>query len=434
MTTHLQHKTQTAQSIRLGHRTFDRVGDLPAALIAAAHRDHVRPVCLCRAAPGGVGMYIARTSTGYTIKRMPDTGHLHDPTCASWAPPEAVSGRGPLTGRAIATTDDGATALRLAVPLGASSRSAPPPSAGDGAGKDATPSPSKLTLRGLLHYLWDEAGFTHWSPAMQGKRSWKVISYYLRQAAEDTMVGKVGLGGRLFTPEPYNADQRHLLAARRLRQLQPALPPAPGKPARYMLLIAEVKTIEPAAHGHRIIFKHLPDLPFIAPEGLVPQLGKRFPVEMERFATNLELEEGDRHGHLMLIGTFSVGNAGVGTLHSAAVMAVTDQWLPVDGIYPEHLLRVAVDEQRRFTVSLRYNLPPEQSIATLTLTDSTPATVCHISDATRAPADLTRLTEESGMQLWHWDITSDYMPDLPSPGRSSKRPMSTTPTDERQDR
>src|SRR3546814_20937219 len=62
-------------------------------------------------------------------------------------------------------------------------RAAPTPATGE---SDAVRTDgAKLTLRGTLHYLWEQAGFNRWAPAMSGKRSWGVIRKYILQAAAD---------------------------------------------------------------------------------------------------------------------------------------------------------------------------------------------------------------------------------------------------------
>jgi len=43
---------------------------------------------------------------------------------------------------------------------------------------------SKLSLRALLHYLWDQAEFNRWRRGMAGKRNWAVIGKFLLEAAE----------------------------------------------------------------------------------------------------------------------------------------------------------------------------------------------------------------------------------------------------------
>ena len=99
---------------------------LPDA-IAAAYRDRIRPLCLCR--QPGIPMYVAAMGEQHVIKRMPLSGGQHDPACDSYEPPVDLSGLGPLMGSAIRLDpDSGMAALRLEFSLTRTgSRAAPTP-------------------------------------------------------------------------------------------------------------------------------------------------------------------------------------------------------------------------------------------------------------------------------------------------------------------
>ena len=74
-------------------------------LLAAAHTDRVRPLCMCR--PDGVAMYVAKIGPDkYVIKRMPDSGLEHSHRCGSYRPPEELSGLGQVRGSAITEEAD----------------------------------------------------------------------------------------------------------------------------------------------------------------------------------------------------------------------------------------------------------------------------------------------------------------------------------------
>ncbi|MCC7458051.1 MAG: DUF1173 family protein [Nitrospira sp.] len=153
--------------------------------IAAAHAAHQRPRCLCLV--GGVEMYVARlagSNEGYIVKRMPDTGCQHAPDCPSYEPPPEASGLGQVLGSAI--TEDpatGETTLKLDFPMSKiAGRSTMPTAGGDS--DSVASSGTRLSLRGLLHYLWDQAELTRWQPGFAGKRSWGTVRRHLLQAAE----------------------------------------------------------------------------------------------------------------------------------------------------------------------------------------------------------------------------------------------------------
>ena len=118
------------------------------------------------------------------------------------------------------------------------------PSAG-GDSDSVTSSGTKLSLRGLLHYLWDQAELTRWQPGFEGKRSWGTVRKHLLLAAENKIARGHALRSQLYVPEVFSVEQRDALNARRIAQWSPAIA-APGKPQRLMLLIAELKEVVPA--------------------------------------------------------------------------------------------------------------------------------------------------------------------------------------------
>src|SRR4051794_30218021 len=166
-----------------GYQLANRVislGDAESTpLLAEGHSRRERPLCLCKQPP--IEMYIAKRGEKYFVKRMPNTGAEHDPACESYEPPAELSGLGEVLGSAIQeNVDDGTTVLRLAfsltrMPGKAPAKSGPPTAS---VKTDGT----KLTLRGTLHYLYEQAGLNKWTPSMAGKRNWWVIRKYLLEA------------------------------------------------------------------------------------------------------------------------------------------------------------------------------------------------------------------------------------------------------------
>src|SRR5439155_9373829 len=137
-----------------------------ATLLGEVYGTKNRPLCGCR--EPGVEMYIAKVFGKFLIKRMPDSGGNHASTCDSYEPPLQLSGLGQVMRTAIQEDpENGITTLKLDFPLiKRASRAAPIPSGGK---TDSVKTEGhKLTLRGTLNFLWDQAGLNRWSPAMQG--------------------------------------------------------------------------------------------------------------------------------------------------------------------------------------------------------------------------------------------------------------------------
>lgn len=401
----------------IGGRRFETGARGFADAVADAHADHQRPRCLCRAE--GVEMYVARLGEGYIVKRMPDTGSHHAPDCPSYEPPADFSGLGQVLGSAI--TEDpatGETTLKLDFPLAKlPGRSTMPPAGGES--DSVSSSGTKLSLRGLLHYLWEQAELTRWHPGFAGKRTWATVRRHLLQAAEHMLARGYALRDRLYVPEPFSIAEREAINARRLAQWQHAVG-VPGKAQHLMLLIGEVKEIVPARYGFKAVVKHMPDQAFAIDEQLYRRLGRRFELELALWGASDDI-------HMVMMATFGVGRAGVPAIQELCLMPVTRQWLPVADGFEKQLLDRLVGETRCFVKGLHYNLGRGDRIASVVLTDcegSPPMLFIGPADADESsPAPETIAAGDT--PVWTWRRSVEPMPAFPLPCTQSPR---TAPT------
>jgi hypothetical protein len=392
----------------VGGRSFEIGSPGFAEAIADAHASHQRPRCMCLVK--GVEMYVARLGDGYIVKRMPDTGSHHAPDCPSYEPPAEFSGLGQVLGSAI--TEDpatGETTLKLDFPLSKTpGRSQTPPSGGD---SDSVATDGiKLSLRGLLHYLWDQAELTRWQPGFAGKRSWATVRKHLLQAAEHKIARGDALRSRLYIPEIFSVEQRGAINARRMTQWAHAVM-RPGKPQAFMLLIAEVKEIVPARYGFKAVVKHVPDQAFVLDAPLYGRLGRRFESALALWGATEDI-------HMVMIATFSVAAVGIPTIMELSLMPVTRQWLPVEDAFEKQLVEKLVGDGRSFIKGLRYNLGAASALACATLTDcegSSPLLLvvpAAVDDVSQFLRDSGALPDDRSL-LWMWRTASNPMPELP---------------------
>jgi hypothetical protein len=350
----------------IGGHTFDVDAPGLADAIASAHDAnpaHNRPRCLCKRDDKGLGveMYVAKLNDGLIVKRMPNTGDQHAPSCPSYAPPADLSGLGLVLGSAI--TEDpatGATNLKLDFSLTKIAGRSNTPTTGCASDSVKTGG-SKLSLRALLHYLWDQAALTRWHPGFEGKRSWATVRKHLLLAAQNKFTRGHALLSRLYIPEVFTVDQRDAIHARRIAQFAQARSAA-STPQRLMVLIAEVKEIVPARFGFKAVIKHVPDQGFALDEALYRRMAKRFQNELALWGASDTL-------HMVMIATFAVSEVGVPTLVELSLMPVTQQWLPVDDAFDAQVLQRLVQEQRSFIKILGYNTQLKQGDASVVLTD-----------------------------------------------------------------
>ena len=379
-----------------------------SAALASLYSQKQRPLCLCRSP--GVEMYIAKVGSRFVLKRMPNSGGLHDPECDSYEPPAELSGLGQVMGAAIQEdAEAGITTLKLNFSLAKTgNRAAPQGTAkeSDSVKTDGT----KLTLRGTLHYLWEQAHFNKWMPGMAGKRNWAVVRKYLLQAAANKQAKGGSLIDILFIPEAFNLERKDEIVQRRLARMGKFATVEKGS-RKLQLLIAEVKEFAPARYGQKIVVKHLPDYHFMLPDDLFPRIKKRFEEE-------IGLWDSVENARLIVIATFGVNASGLATIEEAALMVTNENWIPFEHLYDKTLIDELTTSNRRFIKGLRYNLPSGRPLASMILTDTRPTAVAmyivppHVANEYRQVVN--ELLDESQLSAWVWIPENGSMPPLPT--------------------
>lgn len=400
----------------LGTKTLSPDDDGFVAALGQAHAARLRPKCLCLAT--GVDMYVARLGDTFIVKRMPNTGSSHAPGCPSYEPPAESSGLGQLLGTAIQENPaTGVTMLKLGFSMlkldGRAAVPAQPSPSGD-----ARSDGSRMTLRALLHYLWDQAELTRWQPGFAGKRSWGTVRRHLLAAAENKIARGEPLRRRLYIPEVFSVEERDQLNRARVAQWRQATATV-GKPRQLMLLIGEVKEITPARYGFKAVIKHVPDQAFALDEQLYRRLERRFEGELALWSSAETV-------HMVAIATFGLSEVGVPVIAEMSLMPVTPQWLPIEDSFDRQLVDHLVASERSFIRGLRYNMAPTDALASATLIDvgdeGIPLVVqSHEGGQTRPLASRNDIARPPGSPAWVWFPLREAMPPIPkrAPARST---------------
>ncbi len=372
-----------------------------------AYDNKVRPLCLCR--KPGVPMYIAKIAGRYYIKRMPNTGAHHNPACESFEPPPELSGLGEVMGVAIKeNVDSGITTLKLDFSLTKrGGRNAPTPSAGETA-KVVEGDAKKLTLRGVLHYLIEQAGFNRWHPGMIGKRNWSVFRRYMLDAANNKETKGMQLSDVLYMPESWSSDRKEEIESRR-RALFSKIA-AETNPRKLLIAVGEFKHFDDARYGVKLVLKHMPDTIFLVDESLHKKIKTSFQNE-------LDFPQMFNNSHLLAIFTFGVRESGIADVQEITFINLTEHWLPFENANEKILIDKMVEARRSFVKGLRYNLGQSKVLASMTASDTNPATamyIIHKFDATM-DAELHHLIANSDLSSWVWNfVESPTVPALPS--------------------
>lgn len=398
------HDAEGQAVYEIGGQQYDLTTPGFAEAMARAHAMQQRPRCMCMR--GGIETYVARLSGGYVVKRMPDTGDQHAPSCPHFEVAVDASGLRSLLGTAIREDPvTGLTALKLDFSL---SRSPQRLASGHTSvhAPSTTPSCPRLSLRGLLLYLWEQAGLTRWQPGFAGKRPWATVRRRLLQAAGNKIVGRLPLLDRLFVPEPFTAEQREALERRRAAFWAMATPNSASSGQR-LLLIGELKEIAPARCGFRAIVKHMPDQAFVIDEHLYSRITRRLQPELSLWNAGDDIR-------MILIGTFSIGASGVPTLVELALTPTTREWIPVKDAFEQHLVERLVAEERSFlkNAHLDPRMPVRPPCAVLIDCPRTEPELLVIANAdqARSAGSPGRLAAET---RWTWCVADGPMPALP---------------------
>lgn len=385
-------------------------GDELQGLLGLAYARKERAFCLCRKGPE-LPLYISRRHDRYVLARWPGSGARHATGCDHYEAPDFLTGMGQVRGAAVIDDEDsGETDLRLAFPLSrGAARLTPAALTNDKPTVKSTG--QKLSIRGLLHYLWDRAELTHWHPKMAGKRNWFVVRRALLEAAASCKAKQEALPHVLFVPESFNSEYKEDIRARR----RAALDRVYRSRDELMVVLAEVKEVVPAHGAERIVLKHVGDMPFV----LDPDMARRF---HKRFAGELALWQAQaRSGHLIIAGSFARRRQGTFDLIEVALMPVTAEWMPYESSDERYLIAKAVAEKRRFVKGLRVNLDAEVPIASMVLKDTgEEASAIHIHDREQeVPEPLKVLLAGQGVAHVLWKEGEPLPPRVTRPHRGS---------------
>ncbi|EJC84143.1 Protein of unknown function (DUF1173) [Rhizobium leguminosarum bv. trifolii WSM2297] len=391
----------------IGNQAFDENSPEFQLQLEDAYEQKLRPLCCCREPP--VPMYIARMDDQFLIKRMPLSGRQHDPGCPSYDPPYELSGLGPLIGNAIQIdAATGAAMLKLDFSLSkrgnrSASTSPSEPS------KTVRSEPKRLSLRAMLHYLWDMGELTEWTSLWAGRRGWGRVRSSLLNAARQMNVRGSPLSDVLFVPEVFHQEDKEGISARRAAMLAGTQATSPG-PRKLMVMVAEVKDFSSARDCQKIIVRHLP-FPFMIDEGAWKRLSARYETDLELWRSNEEF-------HLIVISTFGISGAGIASIEEVAMMVVNDNWIPFENIHEQRVLERLSGLKRRSVKGLRFDLSRGQPIACVTLPEARPAPVAMFIIPANADEDYEVALNEMiaarpEMLPWIWRVAEGEMPRLP---------------------
>ena len=395
-----------------GRRMDENAAELQLAL-DELHGTSERPRCLC--IPGGVDMYISKMDR-CLLKRMPGTGHQHHPSCKSFEPEYSDSGLGELIGEAVVDNGDAVTEIYVSFPL----------KKGCGIARQAVEKMAPvevraakraMSLRAVMHYLFDRAGFNRWVPAMEGKRSQTVIHKYLMEVAGSTRIKGKPMSEHFYVPEQFNEQHKAEIAERRRSKLASLASKAGEGSTGLGILLGEFKGVADSANGKKVSIKHMSDMPLFIDE--------KSWKKMERtFQANFLMKDADPGAALRIIlcALIYPKTEAAFLIHAASLMTTTVNWIPVEDAHEAQLIHVLTSARRHFIKPLAYDSRHAGHFATALLLDAGPMPV---SLHTISAFGSETVKAEKGAYLqatpgaWVW-ASGQPMPPLPQPLNASR--------------
>ena len=386
-------------------------------VLAAVYNLEDRPLCLCVA--GGVPMYVAKYGE-YVLKRMPDTGPSHHPACDSFEPEPGVSGRAEL-GAAIEVKENQPVEIRLGFAL---SRFAGRPGPNPGEASERPPGEvdsktPRCSLRALLHYLWEEAGLNRWYPRMKGKRGQWTLHKYLMQEAQRVRTKGVSLAERLYVPEVFRVEEKEAIADRRRQHLSFLHSPEDNVVFKMGLVIGEFNGVEPAAVGMRVFVKHAPDAPLHIDNRSWDRVRRGYGEVMKALDADVAHKP-----HVVMAAVIYGAQEGLYQIEAMSMMLVSEQWIPIDGVYEIPLIEQLIEEDRVFIKPLRYDAKSAAKFPNVLLLDASDQPI-HMHVISPMADEKARRAKEHQVQqrgelAWEWD-RSKGMPAVPMKAQGERR-------------
>jgi hypothetical protein len=369
---------------------------------------------------GGVEMYVAKHAE-FVIKRMPGTGHLHHVACHSFEPEAGVSGLGELMGEAIVEHAPEQVEIRTAFPL-ARVAGKPLPRGEPTDDPSSINAPRKrMSLRAVLHFLYDRAGFNRWYPAMDGRRSQSVICRFLTAASRGVTLKGGTLEERLFVPEQFRASEAEEIGERRRRKLAVLLSPEADVQFKMAILIGQLIGVESTAYGRRMTVKHMPDVALYIDNKAWEKAERAYKAILQ--AVDADVEHKPR---VVMAALIYAKREHIYQVDSLTLMLVTDQWVPLDGLYELPLIEALTRQGRRFIKPLKFDAKTAAGFPNVLLLDAAAAPVplnviSPFMDA-RDRAIKEKAIKTAAGAGWCWETHKD-MPALPPRVDTSRQPQ-----------
>lgn len=284
----------------------------------------------------------------FHLSRYPHTGAEHALDCLYYSPDPDKSGLGAYSKGVVEETKDGDLKIKLTLSLRKKDPAEIQPMEGTSpAPSSSKPSKPAMTLCGLLHLLWSEAGLNQWVPGMAGKRGLGLIHSRLQHAADRMLASRMRIGDALLiatSSAGQQADANSHKVASAIRNKRRLIVVAP--------LAAHSEEREQAMSGYLAIagFHGVPRL--LMDGELWQRTARSYSAALRGW------REGRRV--IAIVQTDQPTVPSKAQALNVALMVVSDEWIPVESGYEAVIEAMLRDQGRKFIKPMRFDAEQEQ--------------------------------------------------------------------------
>jgi len=257
-----------------------------------------------------------------------------------------------------------------------------------------------MTLLGLLHLVWTQAGLNLWHPAWRDSRKPLTVASRIRSAASRIRTSKLQLDEILVTASFRKGGLKEKGEAAISRAKDGSL---------RLVCIAPLQQYKAKWTGKSVPMESALALPMVTMSDAVwNQTSRRFAREIAAWEAGASI---------VAVGQFAM----VGTpersrweWQEVALMRVTERGIPVDSSYEDTMESKLASEDRAFEKPLRFDADEAEVLPDFILLDTDPETVIEVFGmntpeyATRRDAKLAYYqANQSKVALWIWDAHTD---------------------------
>jgi len=371
-------------------------------------------------------MYVARHRQ-FLVKRMPETGSKHHPSCSAFEPDLGMSGLGELMGDAVIEHTPDQIELRVDFPLSrAPGKAIPKGEPTDPA--DIRAPRRRMSLRAMLHLLYERAGFNRWYPRMAGKRGQWVFHKFMMDAAGSMTVKGGPLSNRLYVPEPFRSEFKDDIAARRRAKLAILQSPEDDVQFKMAVVIGEFASVETTTFGRKILLKHMHDAPLYMDNKPWERVERTY-GEMLR-ARDADVRSKPR---VLMAALIYAKRAHLYQVDTLTMMLINEQWLPLESVDEVALIERLCSDGRSFIKPLAYDAKAPGAFPSVLLTDAGPKVlplfVVNAMGDAKERAAKERSIRDAGDAAWAWH-TDRAMPELPEALARHDRRQASAPSED----